>query len=412
MRPTRTQGQCGVIALALGVALAVLPAAQADFQVGMEHLKSAKYLEAAGEFQALVDANPDYADGFHLLGVCFLHTRKFADAERNFLEAIELNGDKFEYHFNLAKTYQAQNKLDKLIGTLNNAEGLANSQKMKQLLYHLRGNALASQKKWDEAIDDLERSLAIQPDPGTQTQLGKAYYMLGDQQAAVTALRKAVKEKPTADTYELIVGGMLDLAAKAQGDAAKRKYGEALAEARRFLDFDPSSFAARYLIGRAALGAGKYDDAISSFQDVLRKKSDHCRAMTNMGTSFSAKSDWANALTALENATRCDPKLNLAWQTKGFVLQKTASATSDPTKKQQAYQDAIDAYRKALEIKPSSSITAKIEACEQNIRVSRQNQGMASEEAANLAAIEEEKRRVAEEERKRLEWKKTQEEDD
>jgi len=183
-------------------------------------------------------------------------------------------------------------------------------------------------------------------------------------------------------------------------------------QARRFLDFDPSSFAARYLIGRAALGAGKYDDAIASFQDVLRKKSDHCRAMTNMGTAFSAKSDWANALTALENATRCDPKLNLAWQTKGFVLQKTASATSDPTKKQQAYQDAIDAYRKALEIKPSSSITAKIEACEQNIRVSRQNQGMASEEAANLAAIEEEKRRVAEEERKRLEWKKTQEEDD
>ena len=410
MRSIRVARRFAVIATALAVAL--LPVARADFETGMSYYKSGKYLEAAGEFQALVDQNPEYADGYHLLGVCFLQSRKYADAEKNFLDAISLNGDKFEYHFNLAKTFQAQKKYGKQVGTLNNAEGLATNNKQKQLLYHARGNALAAQKKWGEAIDDLERSLALKPDPMTQTQLGKAYYTLGDHAAAVTALRKAIKLKPTADAYELMVEGVLDLAAKASGDAAQRKYREALDEAQRFLEFDSSSFAARYLVGRAALGAGEFDKAIASFQDVLRIKPDLCRAMTNMGTAYQAKSDWANALSSLENATRCDPGLNLAWQTKGFVVQKTASETKDLAEKIKKYEEAIVAYKKALEIKPSASIEKKIGICRDNIQVATDNLGMDKEELLNQQAILKERERIKEEERKRLEWEQKQEEDD
>ncbi len=410
MGSIRVQGRFGVIAAAL--ALAMLPVARADFEAGMSYLLSGNYLEAASQFQALVDENPEYADGYHLLGVCFLQSNKYADAEKNFLKAISLNGDKFEYHFNLAKTYQTQEQYGKQVGTLNNAEGLATTNKQRQLLYHARGNALASQKKWGEAIDDLEQSLALVPDPATQLQLGKAYFMLGDHVAAVTALRKAVKASPSTDAYELMVEGLIDLAAKASGAAARSKYREALAEAQRFLEFDSSSFAARYLVGRAALGAGEFDKAIASFQEVLRKKPDLCRAMTNMGTAYQAKSDWANALSSLENATRCDPGLNFAWQTKGFVVQKTASETKDPDEKIKKYGEAIAAYRKALEIKPSASVEKKIRICQENIQVAQENLGMDREELENLRQIEEEKRRVAEEEEKVREWKKKQEEDD
>jgi len=406
----RVQGRFGVIAVVL--ALALPPLALADFDTGMNYLRSGKYLEAAGEFQTLVDENPEYADGYHLLGVCFLQSRKYSDAEKNFLEAIALNGDKFEYHFNLAKTYQAQKNYNKQVGTLNNAEGLTSTNKQKQLLHHARGNALAVQKKWDEAVDDLEKSLAFNPDAATQTQLGKAYFMLGDQQGAVTAMRKAIKLKPSADAYGLMVESLLDLAAKANGAAAQAKYREALAEAERFCEFDSSSSSARYLVGRAALGAGEFDKAIPAFQDVLRKHPDNCRAMTNMGTAYQAKSDWANALAALENATRCDPKLNLAWQTKGFVVQKTASETGDPHQKIQKYEAAIEAYRKALAIKPSGSVEERIRICQENIRVAKENLGMDQEELENQQAIEAERQRIKDEEQKRLEWKEKQEEDD
>ena len=190
MRSRRVQGRFGVIAVAL--ALAMLPVARADFETGMSYLRSAKYLEAASQFQTLVDENPEYADGYHLLGVCFVQSQKYEDAEKNFLEAISLNGDKFEYHFNLAKTYQAQEKYGKQVGTLNNAEGLASTNKQKQLLHHARGNALAVQKKWDEAVDDPEKPPAFEPDAATQTQPGQAYFMLGDQQGPVPARLKAI----------------------------------------------------------------------------------------------------------------------------------------------------------------------------------------------------------------------------
>ena len=48
-----------IIAAAVLLALAALPAV-ADFEAGLSYYKSGKYLEAAGEFQALVDENPEY----------------------------------------------------------------------------------------------------------------------------------------------------------------------------------------------------------------------------------------------------------------------------------------------------------------------------------------------------------------
>jgi tetratricopeptide (TPR) repeat protein len=396
---------------AMVLALAAPPAA-ADFDTAMTYLRSGKYLEAAGEFQALVDESPEYADGYHLLGICFLKSKKYQDAEKNFLKAIELNGDKFEYYFNLANSYVAQEKHDKVVRTLNNAEGLA-PDSQKYMVHKLRGGALANQKKWAEAIDDLEQAVAAKPDPATQAQLGKAYFSVGDNAAAVTALRKAIGMQASANTYELLVEAMINVAAKASGEADKKtKYGRALAEAEKFLKFSPTSLDARYLVGRAALGASQFDKAIGAFQDVLKQKPGHCNAMANMGKAHTAKGDWANALGSLESATTCDPKMGLAWEGMGFVLQKTASKSKDYSVQQSSYERAITAYEKAQAIKPSASISKAIEDCKHNLTISRENQGMDVMETEQERKIAEEEERLAEEQRKREEWAAKQEEDD
>ena len=59
----------------------------------------------------------------------------------------------------MANAYLAQEEHDKVVKTLNNAEGLA-ADKQKPMVYKLRGGALAIQKKWAEAIDDLERAVS------------------------------------------------------------------------------------------------------------------------------------------------------------------------------------------------------------------------------------------------------------
>ncbi len=393
--------------MALALLLALAPAA-ADFDNAMGHLKSGKYLEAAGEFQALVDEHPDYADGYHLLGVCLLKAEKFKEAEKNLLKAIELDGDKFDYHYNLANAYRAQGRNDKVVQVLNSAEGLA-ADKQKYLVYQVRGNALAAQKKWAEAIGDLEKAVAAKPDANTQAQLGKAYFSEGDSARAVTALRKAIALQKSPSTHDLLVEAMIDVAAKTPGDAAKKaKYAEAMAEAEKFQQAHPTAEQAKYLIGRTALGAGQFDKAIAAFQSVLAARPAHCNAMTNLGKTYMAKQDWGKALSTFEGATKCDAKLGLAWESMGFVLQKTASGSKDYAIQQQNYARAISAYEKAQAIKPSAGLTDAIASCKQNLAISSENQTMSQTEAQQAAAALAEEARIAEEERKRKEWEAKQ----
>jgi len=396
---------------ALVATLAVLPAA-ADFDTAMNHYKSGKYMEAAAEFQAMVDESPEYADGYHLLGICFLKTKKYQDAEKNFLRAIELDGDNFPYYFNLANAYVAQGKHEKVVQTLNNAEGLAGDSQ-KPLIYKLRGSALANLGKWAESIDDLERAVAAKPDAATQAQLGKAYFSVGENTSAVTALRKAVQMDAGPSTRMLLVEALLNVAAKTNGETAKKaKYREALDEAEKFLAASAGSTDARYLVGRAALGAGQFDNSIKAFQDVLKQEPGNCNAKANLGKAYTAKGDWANAASSLEAATTCDPKMGLAWEGMGFVLQKQASGSKDYAVQQTNYEKAITAYEKALAIKPSDSISRALEDCRHNLQISIDNQSMEVQEAQQDETIAAEEARLAEEQRKREEWKSKQDRDD
>ena len=120
--------------MVLALLLAGQQAVWADFDQAMTYFKSSKWTEAASEFHALVDETPDYADGHFMLAVCLSKTQKYGDAEKSFLKAIELNGEKFEYHYNLANTYMQAGQFGKAVGTLNNAEGLAANEQYKQAI--------------------------------------------------------------------------------------------------------------------------------------------------------------------------------------------------------------------------------------------------------------------------------------
>jgi tetratricopeptide (TPR) repeat protein len=391
------------VIVGFGLALAGATAA-ADLQTGLSYFKSGKYLEAAGEFQALVDASPDYADGYHLLGACFLKVNKFADAEKSFLKAIELNGDRFEFHFNLANAYRAQNKHDKVVKTLNNAEGLAPADK-KAALYEMRGHALAAQKRWAEAIEDLERAVAADPSAATQTQLGKAYFSIGDYAGATTRLRKALSVQQSAGTWELLIESMINVAAAVPDEAGKKaKYGEALAEAEKFQAANPASAGAKYLVGRTALGAGQFPKAVAAFDATIKADPKHCNAIVNLGQTYIASGDMGKALTTLESATKCDPTMHVAWEKIGFVQQKGATNSKDFAAQQRGYEKAIEAYQKARGIKASAALDKAIQDCQANLQISKENQLLANEEAAQEAAIAAEQARLAEEERKRAAW--------
>jgi tetratricopeptide (TPR) repeat protein len=212
-------------ALGVALALAISPAVWADdaLNQGLSNFKAGKYAEAAAEFQSLVDTSPSYDYGYFMLGLSLLKMGKFSDAETNVLKAIELNGDKFEYHNGLATVYFTQKDYAKAVAALRTAEPLASSDAYKFALYSMRGNCYAALDKWADAIEDLEKARAINPQQApVLVTLGQSYYKLGHFDKAAAVFRQAVKLMPNdTGTVQLLAESLLNLGAEAKTDAEK-----------------------------------------------------------------------------------------------------------------------------------------------------------------------------------------------
>ena len=347
-----------VVALAVLVStVTLLSADRADLEQAVTYFEAGKYLEAAGEFQPLIDEHPDYAYAYFMLGNCFLKTDKIVDAENNLLKAIELNDDKFEYHYQLANTYVKMGKIDKVVSTLNNAETLAPNEQYKKALYKLRGFANYWAENWEAAAADLSKAGS---EVDVVSRLAKSYFKMGDTQAAASAFAGAVKTSPNdPEIRELYAESLLILALKAKSDSEKSKYyKDALTQAKTFQKMKPESFESNNLVGRAALGNKQFDEAVSAFTIALQKDKTRCNAMVNLGKALISKYYWVDAYRSLDNATRCDPNMALAWELKAYTLQMQGKC-----------EEAIPHYEKALSINPGSSFAAaNLKHCRQEIR--------------------------------------------
>lgn len=374
--------------------------AAADYEQAMSDFKAGRFGESAAAFQALVDDSPAYDFGFYMLGQSFMKLKKNADAETNFHKAIELNGEKFEYHYALATSYFNRKQYSKTVATLKGSESLAAQPNLQLALYKLRGFSNSGLKRWSDAIEDLEKARKIKSSPAVLGRLGSAYYELGHMDKALPVLQSAVEVNPKSEALIVrLTNALIDIAAESRDENAKvANYSRALDAAKRYKAMKPASFESHNLVGRSALGAKKFDEAESAFKRVLSLKTDHCYAMVNLGKVYTAKKSWVEAESILRDAATCAPRLSVIYESLGFSLQK-----------QKRLEEAIATYEKAMAIKPSSGVQKLMDTCHENIRIREENAGMDDEEAASRAAAEQAEREFAEAKAREAEWKKKRE---
>jgi superkiller protein 3 len=392
-------------AVALTAILVLLAAsvAEADFEQAMNYFKSGKYVEAAAEFQTLVDNSPNYDSGYYMLGLSLMGMKKPADAQKNFQKAIELNGEKFEYHHGLAKSYVDQRQYSKAVATLKTAEPLAQDPNMKFALYALRGYAYVALEAWDDAVGDLEKAKGIKKAPSVLSQLGKSYYGLRHYDKAVPAFRDALKAKAgDQNATRMLAESLINLGAETSNDSQKASaYKEAVTTAEKYLQLKPNDYKAHNLLGRAALGAQEFGKAEQAFRKVLALKPDYCFAMVNLGKTYIAQQRWSDAESILGDAATCAPREAVVYESLGFVIEK-----------QKRLEEAIAQYNKAMQLKPSAGLRAAVDRCNQNIQIRDENIAMEEEEKRSAEAAAAAEAAYAEEMRKQEEWKKARERDE
>jgi protein O-GlcNAc transferase len=332
-----------VFALLLLAGASALPA-RADTNRAVAAMKAGRYLEAAAELQAVVDQSPGYADGYFLLGHCMLKMGRPREAELEFRRALRLDPAPAAYYAGLALALAATGNWPVAIRAAG--EGLARTDdpRMRYTLLSLRGYALSSLRRWNDAVHDLEEAQRIRSENWLLVFLGKARFATGDYAQAVEPLRQVLAVLPDDQVVlRLLAECFLRLAA-AEPDAVRKQatYAQSLVYSQRLASVTPDDLDAVHLVGRAALGAGKLDQAEHVFRHVLAVNPRQCYALANLGRTYMAASRWAEAEAYLRNASACAPRLTAVWESLGDLY----LALGQP-------QEAAAAFRRAEEIEPT-----------------------------------------------------------
>jgi Tfp pilus assembly protein PilF len=167
--------------------------------------------KAQEQFESAIRLNPGRSDAWYNYGVLLLHERaSFAEAERAFRRAVEINPDHAESHDHLGMLYEQQGRLDDAAVEFRHA--VAAKPDYPAARFHL-GRILVNQQKYDEAIRQFLRALDPETEqtPACLYALGATYARSGDRPRAVEYLRKARAAAVTHSQQQLLAGIDRDL---------------------------------------------------------------------------------------------------------------------------------------------------------------------------------------------------------
>ena len=191
--------------------------------------------------------------------------------------------------------------------------------------------ALGGDEAWlDEATEYAEHGVALDPESSfVQVSLGRIHAMRGNYDLAMAAMKRAVSLDPNDAIAASSIAGVYERLGRL--DDADNSY-------RRALTLDPENLSIHYSYASFLADQSRFDDAIQHGRTVIRIAPDHYGALVNLGAGLADTGKFSEAITMYERANEIRPSY-MAYSNLGTVYSRI-----------ERYSDAVDAYRKALEI--------------------------------------------------------------
>jgi tetratricopeptide (TPR) repeat protein len=168
------------------------------------------------------------------------------------------------------------------------------------------------------AIEELQRTLAIEARPEAHYTLGVIYWHEGNLDRSVDALRAAVAAQPDYVDAHVTLGAVL---------RAKRDWKGAVSALRRAVALRPDLTAAHYTLAQALQSKGDEEDARAEFAEAERlrrlgEKSQEAGVWTAVGAQKLGGGDAAGALDFFRRATAALETYAPAHYQMGLALQR------------------------------------------------------------------------------------------
>jgi tetratricopeptide (TPR) repeat protein len=362
------------------LALSVAVPTRAEWEKGVEAYNKKDWATAVKEFEDVITTNPDFAAGYHMLGVCQTNLDQKSPAVANLRKAVELEPANTEYKLSLALALINNREHQQAYGILKPLDPATVDARLRSR-YALRFAAAATKTGHSgEAIGVLTAQIRSDPsNPRLHQALGVAHSEAGDDGKAFDAFKRAFELDPKKDqdTGKSAVNAAINAARRATADADKGRYYSEAAQIAEKLAAASATFEHNLLVGETWLGAQQYQKALGWFDQAQSMQPKNVRVHFYRAQCKTSLNQLDAALVDLQAALSIgatDPtERRLIYNQLGYVYDKKTE-----------YLKAADAYREGGNQGKAAEMQAKQSAKEQNLQASKEQEEL----RRNIKALE------------------------
>jgi predicted O-linked N-acetylglucosamine transferase (SPINDLY family) len=295
------------------------------------HLLARRLADAERVCRAILEAAPDNAEAYRLLGSVAFYASKPAEAETLLRHALALNPGAAEYHESHSAVLFALRRHGEAEAAARQA--LALRPDFAEALLRL-ANALHEQGRMEEAAQAYQQALTLQPQNAeAENNRASALMALGRPLEAEAACRRALALQPG------FLRALLNLGIVLQ---ALHRLEEAVAVFHQSLAADPRQSGVEIHLGNLYQALGQREEAIAAYQRALALQPNCAEAENNLAALLESLARLEEAEAAARRALAIQPRLAEA----ACTLASTLHA-------QGRVEEALEQYRYALAIKPN-----------------------------------------------------------
>ncbi len=283
--------------------------AQAWYLLGAACQTLGKLIEAEEAQRQAIRVQPNHADAPNHLGVTLARLGRYPEAADAFRQALRFKPDSAEVHNNLGLALKELNELDEAAAAYREALRLRPGS--AEALNNL-GVVLAAQGKPDEAAAAYQEAIRLRPDfLKARANLRQLLRDQGQLERVLADCREAVRARPDSAEAHNDLGRALMETGRAE---------ESVAAFQEAVRLRPDSAEIHNNLGLALAGQGQYDEAIPCYREALRLNPEFAQAHNNLGMALRHKGKAVEAEACCREAARLAPDFPEAHNNLGLAL--------------------------------------------------------------------------------------------
>jgi tetratricopeptide (TPR) repeat protein len=254
--------------------------------------------QAEQDINKAIEVGPNNPLGYIWLGNLRLPDKRYPEAEKSFLRALDLDPKSSDALNGLMRTYLLQKDADKAIAA-------ANAQIAKvpdsSAFYDLLGTALFDAKKDNkEAEAALQKSVELDRTNGdAYLKLGQVQFAEGSTSQAIATYQQGIKDNPRDPALYIFLGESYE---------HEQSWNDAKAAYRKALEIQPeNAIASNNLAYLMLQQGGNVDVALAMAQTARRAMPDSPKAADTLGWAYYQKGAYKTAIDLFKEALKKDP---------------------------------------------------------------------------------------------------------